>query len=321
MHSGQALTKPTTKGLSALDHDLDEQKPSSWSISTGLSPNTAVGYLRYGRDLFTPPDASETHNKTGGFRAEAELAATSPHDFFLAFRALKRVGRFSKAGLEVGLSTSNLHVSLYWSRLGQRISLPILTTVTTTTSTATTTGATGITGPINLPINHLLLTTLLLPLTAFSAYEAYTNLRRKTQAADALKSRRAAQLAAHVAARRAEADKLTVVLAAGVGPRQAAARKRGGLVILSAKYGVRGAPPDEVADVTIAVAGLIRVEDEEDEEDEGDELVIPGGVRKGRLLGFWDPAPGREKVLRVVYLWEGKEAVAEVKGREELRLP
>jgi DnaJ family protein C protein 11 len=39
------------------------------------------------------------------------------------------------------------------------------------------------------------------------------------------------------------------------------------------------------------------------------------------LLGFWDPAPGREKVLRVVYLWEGKEAVAEVKGREELRLP
>ncbi|KAH6650069.1 hypothetical protein F5144DRAFT_501780 [Chaetomium tenue] len=289
MQSGQALTKPTTKGLAALDLDLDEQQPSSWSVSTGLSPSTAVGYLRYGRDLFTSPaDAakpspSPANNKTG-FRAEAELAASSQHDFFLAFRALKRVGRFSKAGLEVGLSTSNLHVSLYWSRLGQRLSLPILTTTDTSATSTSTAAADG--GRPTLPINHLLLTILLLPLTAFSAWEAYTNLRRKTQSAAARQARRAQQLAAHVAARRAEADKLAAVLAAGVGPRQAAARKRGGLVIVSAKFGVRGAPPDE-----------------------------------GRLLGFWDPAPGREKVLRVVYSWEGKEAVVEVKGREELRLP
>ncbi|EAQ92629.1 hypothetical protein CHGG_00864 [Chaetomium globosum CBS 148.51] len=245
MQSGQALTKPTIKGLTALDNDLDEQQPSSWSISTGLSPSTAVGYLRYGRDLFTSPaDAakpspSQANNNKTGFRAEAELAATSQHDFFLAFRALKRVGRFSKAGLEVGLSTSNLHVSLYWSRLGQRLSLPILTTA----DTSATTSAAADGGRPTLPINHLLLTTLLLPLTAFSAWEAYSNLRRKTQSAAALKARRAQQLAAHVAARRAEADKLTVVLAAGVGPRQAAARKRGGLVIVSAKFGVRGAPP------------------------------------------------------------------------------
>lgn len=132
---------------------------------------------------------------------------------------------------------------------------------------------------------------------------------------------------AHVARRRAEADELTVVLATGVESRQAAAaaaavaaawRQRGGLVIASAKYGVRDAPPDEVADVTIAVAALINGDD-------GDgRLFIPAGLRKSRLLGFWDPAPlspADDKVLRVRYLWRGKERTVEVGELEELRLP
>ncbi|KAH6845291.1 hypothetical protein B0I37DRAFT_344153 [Chaetomium sp. MPI-CAGE-AT-0009] len=290
MPSDKALTKPAKRGLTSLDSDVDEQKRSALTISTGLGAGKPTAYLRYGRDLFADPNPAKPSanpqrrtTKAGGFRAEAELATTTQHDFFLAFRALKRVGRFSKAGLEVGLSPSSLQVSLYWSRLNQRISLPLLTTTTVTTTTTTKSNT-----PIP-PINHLLLTTLLLPLTAFSAWEAYTHLQHAKQAAATnavTTQRRQRQLAAHVAARRAEADELTVALAAGVGPRQAAARKRGGLVVVSAKYGVRGAPPDE-----------------------------------GRLLGFWDPAPGRVKVLRVVYLWEGKEKVVEVSGREELRLP
>ncbi|KAK3301062.1 uncharacterized protein B0H64DRAFT_421927 [Chaetomium fimeti] len=305
MRSGQTLTKPTTRGLSRLDGDVDEQTLSSWSVSTGLSPGTAATYLRYGRDLFTSPSPQQRHRttNTGGFRAEAEVAATTQHDFSVAFRALKHVGRFTKAGLEVGLSPTNLHVALYWSRLGQRVSLPFLAAATTAPHTTLTP-----------PLNHLLLTTLLLPLTAFSAWEAYAHLQRARRATEAVRARRERQLAAYVAARRAEADELTVALAAGVGPRQAAARKRGGLVVLSAKFGVRGAPPDEGE-------GIGGGEDSDSEEDDEDELVIPRGVRKGRLMGFWDPAPGKEKVLRVVYLWEGKEKVAEVSGREELRLP
>jgi DnaJ family protein C protein 11 len=69
--------------------------------------------------------------------------------------------------------------------------------------------------------------------------------------------------------------------------------------------------------VTIAVAALVGDHDEDD----GGRLVIPAGLRKSRLLGFWDPAPGRTKVLRVRYLWRGEEREVEVCGREELRLP
>jgi DnaJ family protein C protein 11 len=105
---------------------------------------------------------------------------------------------------------------------------------------------------------------------------------------------------------------MTAILATGVEPRQGAERQKGGLIIMSAKYGVRDAPPDEVADATIAVAALV-----------GDDgvLLIPRGTRKSRLLGFWDPAPMSSKVLSVKYLSGGKEGVVEVCGREELRLP
>jgi DnaJ family protein C protein 11 len=83
------------------------------------------------------------------------------------------------------------------------------------------------------------------------------------------------------------------------------------LVILSAKYSVSGAPPDEIADVTVAVAALVA----------GGQLLIPKGLRKSHLLGFWDPAPLTTKVLLVRYLYQGKENSVEVSGRDELRLP
>jgi DnaJ family protein C protein 11 len=162
------------------------------------------------------------------------------------------------------------------------------------------------------------------------------------------------RIQAHITAHRAEADALTAVLATGVEARQERARRAGGLVIVSGKFGERGAVGEEVADVSVALAALVvgfdGKEDRDGSDGEGGEggeggggdwgedgtdgeggglkrqgqggrLVIPAGVRKGRLLGFWDPAPGRRKVLRVVYLWRGREAVVEVEGREELRLP
>ncbi|KAK4155534.1 hypothetical protein C8A00DRAFT_13469 [Chaetomidium leptoderma] len=327
MQSGQALTKPTERGLSSLDCDLDENKPSSWTVSTGWTPGNAAAYLRYGRDLFSSPRTSKPSSSpsrtktTTGFRAEAEFAGTAQRDFFLAFRALKRIGRFSKAGLEIGLSPTNLHLSLYWSRLGQRISLPFLLLSSSTRSRFTT--------------SKLLFWTTVFPFAALAAWELYRQRQRTT------KSRKAATtilhkkeaLQAHITRRRAEADQLTVILATGVEQRQQQRQQQqqqkqrgGGLVIVSAKYGVQNAPPDEVADVTIAVAALVVVGDGHENKDGngGQLLVIPRGLRKSRLLGFWDPAPwspSANKVLRVRYLWEGRELEVEVWGREELRLP
>ncbi|KAK3310455.1 uncharacterized protein B0T15DRAFT_518566 [Chaetomium strumarium] len=320
MQSGQAFTKPCERGLAALDCDVDENKPSSWTVSTGLTPSNAAAYLRYGRDFFSSLTSrrSTRRNKTG-LRAEVELAGTTQHSFFVAFRALKRIGRFSKAGLEVSLSPSNLHLSLYWSRLGQRVSLPILASSQHRGSSSSSGLAT-----------KLLFWTTVFPFAALAAWDLYrqrkwkssdkSHTSKKTVPGEKVQGKEKAQ-EFQIARSRTEADSLTVILATGIDPYQKAQRQHGGLAILSAKYGVPDAPPEEVADVTIAVAALVEYYDDGTGKGKRGRLVIPAGLRKSRLLGFWDPAPGKTKVLRVRYSWEGKERDVEVRGGEELRLP
>ncbi|KAK0730413.1 hypothetical protein B0H67DRAFT_561624 [Lasiosphaeris hirsuta] len=268
VQSERPFTKPADRGVRGMDCDLDDNdRTGPWTVSAGLSSGVAATYLRYGRNLFSLL-ARNYHGKQSTIRAEIELASSTQRDFFLAFRALKRIGKFSKAGLELGLTPNNVHLSLYWSRLGQRISLPIL------------------------------VARKILPrLSKTPVKKTPPSLSEDLQR--------------YIGRRRAEADELTVILATGVEPRQNRERVGGGLVILSAKYGVRDATPDEIADVTIAVAALV----------DGGRLVIPKGMRKSRLLGFWDPAPMTSKVLNVRYIHQGREKTVEVSGRDELKLP
>ncbi|CAK7221691.1 hypothetical protein SCUCBS95973_004585 [Sporothrix curviconia] len=93
------------------------------------------------------------------------------------------------------------------------------------------------------------------------------------------------------------------------------------------------APDYEVADVTAAVSALIVAGGSGIDGIDSDYLLIPAGLQKSRLLGFWDPAPNYrlkqrverrargKKVLHVRYMWNGLERIAEVGDREELRLP
>ena len=301
--SERPFTRPADRGVKGMDRDMeDDDRTGPWTVSAGVSSGIAATYLRYGRDLFASLTGkpSPGRRKSSRFRGEVELASSTQRDFFLAFRALKRVGRFSKAGLELSLTPNNIHLSLYWSRLGQRISLPFMASRKSSLST------------------KFLFWATVVPFAAFAAVElVYRQLRlrrAKSSAAAAGKTRYGASkedLQRYIARRRAEADELTVILATGVEPRQNRERQDGGLVILSAKYGVRDAPPDEVADVTIAVAALV----------DGGGLVIPEGLRKSRLLGFWDPAPTSDKVLKIWYSFRGKERTVEVSGMDELRIP
>ncbi|KAK1757418.1 hypothetical protein QBC47DRAFT_375942 [Echria macrotheca] len=307
--SERPFTKPAERGVRGMDADWDGRDGDAtgpWTISAGVSSGIAATYLRYGRDLVFSSlfagKAKSQRRSAGGIRAEMELANSTQRDFVLAFRALTRVGRFSRAGLELGLTPGNIHLSLYWSRLGQRISLPFMVVRKASLST------------------RFLFWATVVPFAAFAAVElVYRQLRlrlAKSAAANTEKSPPSGvgkkdDLQRYVARRRAEADELTVILATGVEPRQNRERQGGGLVILSAKYGVKDAPPDEIADVTIAVAALV---------DNG-KLVIPKGMRKSRLLGFWDPAPMSTKVLSVRYVYQGREQMVEVSGRDELMLP
>ncbi|KAK3362681.1 hypothetical protein B0T25DRAFT_442042 [Lasiosphaeria hispida] len=297
VQSERPFTKPADRGVRGMDCDLDDSdRTGPWTVSTGLSSGVAATYLRYGRDLFSLLTGNSS-GKRSNIRAEVELASSTQRDFFLAFRALKRIGKFSKAGLELGLTPNNVHLSLYWSRLGQRISLPFLVARKSSLST------------------RFLFWAAVVPFAAFAAVElVYRQIRlrlSKTSVKKTPPSLSKEGLQGYIGRRRAEADELTVILATGVEPRQNRERLGGGLVILSAKYGVRDATPDEIADVTIAVAALV----------DGGRLVIPKGMRKSRLLGFWDPAPMTLKVLSVRYMYQGKEKTVEVSGRGELKLP
>ncbi|KAH8899381.1 hypothetical protein GQ53DRAFT_710066 [Thozetella sp. PMI_491] len=300
--AGRSLTKPAERNVRTLDRDMDADKVGSWSVSAAATTDEAACYLRYGRDLLSlvSPDQSSwlpggnRSHRWSGIRGEVEFGATRHRDFWMAFRALKRIGRFSKLGFEVGLTRYSLYLSLYWSRLGQRFSLPFLV-ASKSSLTA-----------------EVAFWTTLVPFAAFALLEHYY-WKPKSKARQHGDSRLLSKedLHEYISKRRSEADDLTAILAAGAETRQTLERQKGGLVILSAKYGVKDAPPDEVADVTVAIGALV---------DNG-ELLVPGGLRKSHLLGFWDPAPLKTKVLYVRYLYHGKEHSIEVKGRDELILP
>ncbi|KAB5549819.1 hypothetical protein GE09DRAFT_186091 [Coniochaeta sp. 2T2.1] len=307
LRSGRGYTQPADRGVRAMDANLDDDPSGSWSVSLGATRETLAGYVRYGRDILSSLSAAQSAvlppgnraHRGGGFRAEIELGSSRSwlsgrrEAGYLALRALKRYGRFSKFGFEVGVSPSSLHLSLYWSRLGQRISIPFLLATRSSLS------------------SELVFWATILPFLGFGVAEIYARSRAGRRLREAREEKNRMKTQEYISRRRAEADEMTVVLANGVEPRQRIERQNGGLVVLSAKYSVKGAPSDEVADVTVAVAALV---------DRG-ELVIPRGLRKGNILGFWDAAPGEDKVLSVRYLCKGREYSVEVAGDEELRLP
>ncbi|KAK8058815.1 hypothetical protein PG994_009263 [Apiospora phragmitis] len=238
---------------------------------------------------------------------EAGVSWTSIWASVLTLRCLRTTGRFSAFGFEIGLSAHNLHFSLCWSRLGgQTIRLPFLVCPASHAA---------------LKARTALLWSAMVPFATLAAFEL---LRQRSRVAAA--RRREARWLATVQQRQAEADEVTFLLADNMQTRQAA--ERGGLVIQSAKYGVKATAlaesrrshsrghsiawgGEEVADVTVAVAALV-----------GDgRLCIPAGLEKSNLLGFWDPAPALEEVLHVRYTYQGVEGVVEVSGDEELGLP
>ncbi|KAK1994955.1 DnaJ domain-containing protein [Colletotrichum falcatum] len=272
-------------GIRGLDYENSTGSDGSWTVSASLTADTVAGYLRYGRDLPVPGPAPA--------RLELELCSNTLLDRYVAVRNLWTIGRFSKLGLELGVSPHSTHLSLYWSRLDQRLSIPVLLS------------------PHNASHSpSLLFCAVVAPLVAFAARHFFPWKPRRARPAEV-------DLQAYVARKRAAADDVASLLVGAVEARQRVERQRGGLVVLSAKFGVKDGAgggdwaAEEVADVTLAVAALV----------EDGRLRIPAGVRKGSLLGFWDPAPLRRKALHVRYLWRGRESTVEVAGREELVLP
>ncbi|KAK2023517.1 DnaJ domain-containing protein, partial [Colletotrichum zoysiae] len=111
-------------GIRGLDRESGTGGGGSWTASASLTADAVAGYLRYGRDL--PPLLPGAGAGAGPARLEVELCSSTLLDRYVAARGLWAVGRFSRLGLELGVSPHGAHVSLYWSRLGQRLSVPVL---------------------------------------------------------------------------------------------------------------------------------------------------------------------------------------------------
>ncbi len=392
-------------------------------------PSRAGAALKPG--AFSKQRQKQLNTPQRAVRIEAELCAADffvASDGYLAVRALAPVrwwgirNRWTsgmafrsttpasttppKLGIEVALSSGGLlsggsngcvHVSLYWSCLGQRIKLPFLLLPLAGGSSS---GATS-----------LFVWAAVVPAAAIAVRELLGQVQwqrygraavqwlggRMSGAGGSSRSTLSGdytddalvydeQEEQAITRHRAEADELTMVLAAAVDAQRlveqrildaasTASAKKNKLVILSAKYGValaddpddggggdrrhdihmsglgsaatlpppvtamasrNGWAPDyEVADVTVAVSALVMTDSDDSRDGGCDYLLIPGGLRKSRLLGFWDPAPGYggwrhrhrdgttqgKKVLHVRYLWQGQERIAEAGDCEELRLP
>ena len=289
-------------GIRCLDQELRSAQKGSWTVSCSTAAHSLGACVRYSRDvMFTSTSSQRGHTS----RLEVELCPDIYHqDRFLAVRNLWPVSRLSNFGLEIGISQYNVHLSLYWSRLGQRLSLPLLIS------------------PCRLLSPKLIFWGAILPLTSLATLRLLSSSRRPPPPQPPVN--RPLDLSgpvvqAAVSRRRSHADALTSLLAHPVDARQRRRASAGGLVVLSAKLGLQdpddgGWAGEEVADVTVALAALA------DDTREG-RILVPAGVRKARIPGFWDPAPGQEKVLHVRYLWKGREGVVEVRGQAELVLP
>lgn len=350
--SGRPFTKQARSGLRRLHDDVDlvdVGKGGSWTVSGAVSATGVAGYLRYGRDLFTSRSSSEDSSQPQpswkdrlGFRMEAELTAQKMQAdavfsrqplwgrteiAHLAVRGLKKIGKSAKLGLELGASSasSSVVLSVYFSqRNNRRLVVPVMLFRDSS--------------PLlgqhrSTYYTSLLFWSAFLPVLGLAAVD-HVLAASRAAAAGAKPSRGAkkkgkrasskSQQQAHDTAqrrithRRAEADVLANLLAEPVQHCQGQRRERGGLVILSAKYGAPDSwtAPEGVADVTVAVAALV-----DGGGHQAGALLIPEGLRKSKLLGFWDPTPGKTKALVVKYLYGGREGTRAVSGREELRLP
>ncbi|KAH7155370.1 hypothetical protein B0J13DRAFT_545416 [Dactylonectria estremocensis] len=295
------------KGIRGLDSEVETCEDGTWAVSAAATPGSVRGFVRYSKDLSLP-----RRDDPASARVEVELCSSTFRDRYLALRNLWSVGRFARLGLEVGVSPHSLHVSVYWSRLGQRLSVPLLV------------------APQAVLSPEVFLWAGALPFTGLAAVQLLLHHRRSSSRSSDSDSgtgrrrRRASSpgaTARAVARNRNEADSVTVLLAGPIEARQKRQSSLGGLVIQSAKYGVPDADKnlagELVADVTIALAALI----DDSSSNTAPCLVLPGSVRKSRIPGFWDPAPGRDKTLRVHYSFRGVEDVVDVRGRAELVLP
>lgn len=307
-------------GAGSTDLPAETFSNQSWHIAANASPVDASVSVIYGRDVFVrsphhtirsrirnngeaaPKSGPSRIKPPGGVRLEIETALSMAMTFGGTVRGVRRVGDFSSVGVGVGIDAERgLFISLSWSRLSQRLALPII-----------------LVPPEEVGFT-VVLWALAVPWAAYTAVEFAILRPRLQRKRKRLVEKKRKELLHNVAQRKQEAEEAIALMLPLVEHRQAIERENEGLVIVRAQYGVvepgkRSKPvfrPAESVDVTIPVAALV---------DNG-QVSLPRGLHKSQLVGWWDPAPLKKKTLGIDYLFAGKKHHVDVPGDAGLSIP
>lgn len=310
----------------SFDSDSGQKQAShgSWGVEIGTNAHGSSLSVAYGRNVFRGqvpgPKLSEWTDegrrrqesasdllaieRINAVRLEVQLSINSDGAFVWSVGGNRRFGDFTRAGISIGVQgPRGLVLNFTWNRLGQSLTVPVAVC------------------PVSLVDVDIAAAAVGIPWLAYGIlHYALLKPRAGRRRKEALKRRREE---VEKAVRRRKQESLTTIelMKPAVERRQQKEDVNGGLVIETAMYGPvipnlkRTTPSNDlkchVADVTIPVAALVH----------HGQLSIPKALNKGQLIGFYDPAPNRPKVLQLRYRYGGKEHYAEFVDDQDVLCP
>ncbi|RAL09197.1 J domain-containing protein [Aspergillus homomorphus CBS 101889] len=333
------LSRPTTKYVASVDDDIDDGEAEediefenvrskrrkannaaeAWQLGAAVSPMMGGLSFSYSRNIFSGKPSTDAplsqwsseahyHLPQGKEPRSVRLAVQSTVGFDLSLgwhiEGSRRVGGLTRMGLGVGVQSANgLVMTVSWSRLGQKIKLPITVC------------------PFEAANADAAALAVLLPWVAYCALEFGFIRPRERRNHRRVIARRQKQLKKLVPKKREESQQAIQLMMDQVQRRRDREASHDGLVITRAEYGhypknnkKRSDGSDrepEVADVTVPVMALV---------DNG-QLVISKDTAKFHILGFYDPAPLLPKTLKIWYTYHGKEHYVEASDKEGVACP
>ncbi|KAL3478367.1 hypothetical protein BJX99DRAFT_245529 [Aspergillus californicus] len=293
----------------------DSRAAEAWQVSIASSPLANGVVFNYSRNIFSgkPAEAALSHwssekyynlpSKSEPRSVRVEVSTTVGLNASLAWsiNGSRQVSELTRLGFGVGLQSKGLVLSLSWSRLGQKISLPIAVC------------------PVDSVNQDSAALAVLFPWLTYCAIEFGFIRPRDRRNRRKLIARRQKQLRKLIPQKKAESLQAIELMSDQVQRRQVQEDKRGGLVIKKAEYGHypsenrtqdRAREPG-VTDVTIPVAALV---------DNG-QLAISKKMVKFHILGFHDPAPLQAKTLKIWYRYHGEEHYVEAGDADGVACP
>ncbi|ORX91718.1 DnaJ-domain-containing protein [Basidiobolus meristosporus CBS 931.73] len=201
-----------------------------------------------------------------------------------------KVSEHNRVGLAVESGDSNgVTLKLRLSRLGQRLSLPIMLT----------------------PEFDLSFTLWAIAAPSVSFYlldRLWLSPRRKRLAIEKIETLRSHHNE-YLEERKKEAVDAMRLMKEAVGRKQQQEDSKNGLVITQALYG--NFEESRTIDVTIAVQALVN----------NSQLIIAGGHSKSNIIGFYDPCFGSRKQLNISYKFQGQEHQVTIGDTSPLACP